>query len=292
MNKKISRRSFLKRIGKVSFVTAITGLIGHHYIKHWEPFWIDMTELKLTHPLIPPVFNNFKIVQFSDTHLGFQMDEDKLKKTIQIISLQNPDMIIFSGDLIDNLLTFFEYDQVIALLSTLTSTYGKFAVYGNHDHGGWGTEKYREIMEASGYKILQNDASILKISEHSKIAIAGIDDAMLGKPDFIKTFKAIPKNTFTLLISHAPDLAEEAKNFPVHFQISGHTHGGQVQLPFVGPLITPPFGEKYTNGLYTISPTFSLYVNRGLGTTRLPYRFLSRPEITLFTLFNKNLEEE
>jgi predicted MPP superfamily phosphohydrolase len=74
--------------------------------------------------------------------------------------------------------------------------------------------------------------------------------------------------------------------------MSGHTHGGQVQLPLFGPLITPPHGEKYTEGLYSISPTFSLYVNRGLGTTRLPYRFLSRPEITVYTLFNKNIEED
>lgn len=292
MNKKISRRSFLKKLGKLSFVTAITGFFGHTYIKHFEPFWIDMTKIKVNHPLIPPKFNNFKIVQFSDTHIGFHLDEDKLEKVMDLIDGQKPDLIIFSGDLIDNLLTFFEYDQVIALLSQLTAKYGKFAVYGNHDHGGWGTEKYQEIMKASGYKILQNDAFIIELNDQSRIAIAGIDDAMLGKPDFIKTFKHIPKNTFTLLISHAPDLADEAKNFPVHFQISGHTHGGQVQMPFFGPLITPPFGEKYTDGLYSISPTFSLYVNRGLGTTRLPYRFLSRPEITLYTLFNKNLEED
>uniref|UniRef100_UPI0015C4BCD8 metallophosphoesterase n=1 Tax=Escherichia coli TaxID=562 RepID=UPI0015C4BCD8 len=80
-------------------------------------------------------------VQFSDTHLGFQLDFDYFEKIIQRISKEEPDLIIFSGDLVDNLLSFYEYEEIIIYLNYLQAPYGKFAVYGNHDHGGWGTDK-------------------------------------------------------------------------------------------------------------------------------------------------------
>lgn len=288
MSRKISRRSFLKRVGKVSIASIVTGMIGHFYIKHIEPKWIEITHQPIHHPLIPPSFNNFRIIQFSDTHLGFHLDFDQFEKIIQTISNQFADCIIFSGDLVDNLLSFFEFEHVILLLSQLQAPFGKFAVYGNHDHGGWGTEKYADIMRASGFTLLRNESVFIEIASDEQITLTGIDEPILGKPDIKKAVKNIPAEQFTILISHAPDLADDVKNYPVHLQISGHTHGGQVQMPLVGPLITPPMGQKYTDGFYELTDNFSLYVNRGLGTTRLPYRFLSRPEITLFTLHNKN----
>lgn len=284
LNKQISRRSFLKKLGKVIAGSALVGIVGQAYMKYIEPNWIEVTRQNIIHPLIPPIFNDFKIVQFSDTHLGFQLDFDHFEKIIQTISKEEPDLIIFSGDLVDNLLSFYEYEEIIIYLNYLQAPYGKFAVYGNHDHGGWGTDKYKQIMEASNFKLLRNESQNIKIGNDGEIIIAGIDDAMLGQPDFEKTFSSIQERYFTLLISHAPDLIEEAKHYPVDFQISGHTHGGQVQLPFIGPLITPPYGQKYVEGSYDISDHLRLYVNRGLGTTRLPYRLLSRPEITIFTL--------
>lgn len=291
MDKNISRRSFLKKILQISYGAALLGAIGHIYVKYIEPNWLEITRLTISHPLIPPVFNNFKIVQLSDTHFGFQLDEHQFKKIIQTISSEKPDVIIFSGDLVDNLLSFFEYDPMVAFLSHLSAPFGKFAVYGNHDHGGWGTEKYQEVMSASDYILLKNEAYPVQMNG-DEIFIAGIDEPILGKPNLQKTFQNHDRDKFTILISHAPDLAEEAKFYPAHLQLSGHTHGGQVQLPFFGPFITPPFGQKYTEGLYKISNDFFLYVNRGLGTTRLPYRFLARPEITVFTLTNIDKKEK
>jgi len=284
LNKQISRRSFLKKMGKMIAGSALFVIVGQAYMKYIEPNWIEVTRQNISHPLIPPIFNDFKIVQFSDTHLGFQLDFDHFEKIIQTISKEEPDLIIFSGDLVDNLLSFYEYEEIIIYLNYLHAPYGKFAVYGNHDHGGWGTNKYKQIMEASNFKLLRNESQKIKIGNDGEIIIAGVDDAMLGQPDFEKTFSSIQERNFTLLISHAPDLIEEAKHYPVDLQISGHTHGGQIQLPFIGPLITPPYGKKYVEGSYDISEHLRLYVNRGLGTTRLPYRLLSRPEITIFTL--------
>ncbi|WAA11282.1 metallophosphoesterase [Fervidibacillus albus] len=284
MNKKISRRRFLKK-SALSIATLLIGSISTHiYMNRIEPNWIETVRIDLTHPFIPDSFHGLKIIQFSDTHLGFHFDVQQLEKVVKIISNENPDLIVFSGDLVDNLLSFFQWDETIRLLHQLNAPMGKFAVYGNHDHGGWGSNKYKQLMESSGFAILQNEAVSIKNDTGDQFTLAGVDDAMLGKPDFEKTFIDLPKDTFTLLISHAPDLADEAANFPVHFQLSGHSHGGQVQFPFIGPLITPPYGNKYVEGLYTVTENFSVYVNRGLGTTRLPYRLFSRPEITAFTL--------
>ncbi len=95
------------------------------------------------------------------------------------------------------------------------------------------------------------------------------------------------ENVFKILLSHAPDLADQTIQYGVEWQLSGHSHGGQIKIPFVGALVTPPFAEKYTEGFYQINKlgkSLSLYVNRGIGTTRLPFRFLSKPEITVFRL--------
>ncbi|WAA13224.1 metallophosphoesterase [Fervidibacillus halotolerans] len=272
-----------------SVAALLIGSISTHlYMKNIEPKWIETVKIDLTHPLIPNSFDHFKIVLFSDTHLGFQFDLTQMERVVEIISNEDPDLIVFSGDLVDNLLSFFEWEQTIQILRLLSAPMGKFAVYGNHDHGGWGSNKYKQIMESSGFTILQNEAVSIKNEAGDQFILAGIDDAMLGKPDFKKTFSNHPEKTFTILISHAPDLADEAASYPVHYQLSGHSHGGQVQFPFIGPVITPPYGRKYYEGLYSVTKSFSVYVNRGLGTTRLPYRLFARPEITTFTFKSVN----
>jgi len=286
-NERVSRRKFLKRMG--------TGLAGvllfsaslHGYGKYVEPNWLEVQRFDFIHPNIPKEFEGFTILQFSDTHLGFHFSLEKFENILGTIRRENPDMVVFTGDLVDNLLSFISTTETIALLDSIHAPYGKYACFGNHDHGGWGTEKYRDMMRMGGFRLLQNEWVFIR-KGNSQIIVAGIDDALLGKPDFPGTLGSLDGNDFTLLLSHAPDLADQARNFPVHLQLSGHTHGGQVKLPLIGPVILPRMGKKYSEGFYTLSDNFSLYVNRGLGMTELPYRFLSRPEITLFTLRTKD----
>jgi uncharacterized protein len=283
MQKKVSRRTFLKKLGKGVIGVILTGAVGYVYSRDIEPKWIETNRYNILHPLIPSAFQNFKIVQFSDTHLGFHLDLVQFEKIMTKISDEKPDLIVFSGDLVDNLLTFVEVEEVTVFLNYLTAPFGKLAVYGNHDHGGYGSEKYLQIMQTSGFTLLKNETIQIR-KNNNWITVSGIDDAILGKPDFKEISRTLSNDSFNILISHAPDLADEVSIVPIHLQLSGHTHGGQVQVPFYGPLITPPYGEKYNEGFYNISKDFLLYVNRGLGTTRLPLRFFSRPEITVFTL--------
>jgi len=112
----------------------------------------------------------------------------------------------------------------------------------------------------------------------------------LGKPNLEQTFNNTDPNSFTLFLAHEPDYADQTVDYRVDLQLSGHSHGGQIRLPIIGALITPPGGKKYVHGLHTFdipSDTRMVYTNRGIGTSHIPVRFLCRPEITVLTLRRK-----
>ena len=257
--------------------------LGYLYIRYIEPKYIEISKHTVNHPLLPQNFDNIKIVQFSDTHIGHFFDLDDTKKVVDLINNLEPDLVFFTGDLLDEPNKYDKINEVAPILKEIKAPLGKFFIYGNHDHGGYGSDIYKEIMEEADYKLLLNNSTIIQL-EGEEIIVAGLDDVMLGKPDFSATFKDIPPNKYLILLVHEPDVAPTSADLGAHLQLSGHSHGGQIQLPFIGPLVTPPLGSTYYEGHYSIGDTnMSLFVNRGLGTTRLPFRFLSRPEISLYT---------
>ncbi|PLR75855.1 metallophosphoesterase [Bacillus sp. V3-13] len=286
MAKKVTRRKFIKRVFVAMFSCLAASLGAVFYAREIEPKLLDVNTYQIQNPGIPKGFEGFKIVQFSDTHLGFQYDLKQLKRLVEKINQLEPDLILFTGDLMDAPNKYEDTDKIAPILTRLNASFGKFAVYGNHDHGGYGSDIYKEIMNDSGFSLLLNESRRIELIDHSSIYVIGVDDAMLGKPNLNASIQNIPEDAYQILLSHAPDLADEAAALDIGLQLSGHSHGGQVQIPFVGALITPPFAERYREGFYEVGgdAPLTLYVNRGLGTTRLPFRFLSRPELTIFTL--------
>ena len=286
MANKQTRRIFLKRTFG-SFLT-ILGLSsgGYLYANRIEPSLLDIQKLQIKHPLIPNSFDGIKIIQFSDTHLGFQYNLHQFNKLVEKINLLKPDIILFTGDLMDEPNQYTEINKLMPILKKLNAPLGKYCIFGNHDHGGYGSEIYRNIMESTDFSVLLNESAPIVLRDGSTIYLLGIDDAMLGRPNLPKALQNVPKNTFKILLSHAPDLADTTSQYPVHWQLSGHSHGGQIKIPFLGALVTPPFAQLYPEGLYSIGEhnPLSLYVNRGIGTTRLPFRLMSKPELTVFTL--------
>jgi predicted MPP superfamily phosphohydrolase len=286
MKKKITRRAFIKGTLGGLFTLFGVGLGGYTYANRIEPQILDVNHQYIQHRFIPKSFDGIRMIQFSDTHLGFQYTLGQLTSLIKKIMALRPDLILFTGDLLDAPNKFSEINRLVQLLEQLSAPLGKYCIYGNHDHGGYGTELYRNLMETAGFTVLLNEAHPIKLKDGGHIYLVGIDDAMLGQPDLALALKHVPPLSFKLLLSHAPDWADRVAAYPIQWQLSGHSHGGQVKIPFVGALITPPFARKYTEGLYKIGNTgsLSLYVNRGIGTTRLPFRFMARPELTVFTL--------
>ncbi len=284
MKKKLTRRVFLKTTFGTLLAILGLGSGGYVYAHNIEPALVDVQPVRMDHPLIPKSFNGIRIVQFSDTHLGFHYNLGQLTKMVAKINDLHPDIVLFTGDLMDDPQTYKEPEKIIPLLREIHAPLGKYSIYGNHDHGGYGTNLYKQIMEEGKFTLLRNSSAQIVSADGSRIVLIGIDDAMLGRPDFVLAQNHLSEGQFKILLSHAPDLADQASQYPIHWQVSGHSHGGQVKIPFIGPLIIPPFARKYQEGQYLIGDRLNLYVNRGLGTTRLPFRFLARPELTIYTL--------
>ncbi|KFN01627.1 metallophosphoesterase [Bacillus clarus] len=281
--KQLSRRNFLKTGIRTCFYTFITAGIGYYYAKYVEPHFLSFTHHTLKSSLIPKSFHGMKIIQFSDLHLGYYFSLQHLSHVVSKINATRPDIVLFTGDLIDDYQTYSETPFVSSILRTIQAPFGKFAIYGNHDHGGYGTEYYKQIMYDSEFQLLQNKEKRIRLLDHSEISIFGIDDMLLGKPEIEATLRNAKQDIYTIVLVHEPDIAPKISEFPINLQLSGHSHGGQVQIPFLGPIITPVLAKYYTEGFYHIHDLL-LYVNRGLGRTRVPFRFMARPEITIFTL--------
>lgn len=227
---------------------------------------------------------NIKIVQFTDTQLGEFYSLSQLEKAVKKINKQNPDIVLFTGDLIDKASQYKDIDKVTSIMSNINSKLGKYAVWGNHDYGSGGHKYYENIMIKSGFKILVNETVSIPINKDKNITISGLDEVMFGKPDAKSIEKNINNNDMNILMLHEPDLISEFDHSNIDLAVAGHSHGGQVALPFIGAIITPPFGEKYTKGFYEINDRTKLYVNSGLGNTRSPFRLMNIPEISVFNV--------
>ncbi|MEK4127216.1 metallophosphoesterase [Anoxybacillus sp. FSL W8-0382] len=278
----MKRRDFLKTFFSLFVKGALLSTAGYMYAKYIEPRRLTVRRYDVVHPLIPKSFDGCRLLQFSDVHIGYHYTVRHFRQVVEQINALDPHLICFTGDLLDEPNKYEHVETITTLLKQLHAPLGKFCIYGNHDHGGYGTDIYKRMMTASGFRLLVNEWVTIERG-HERIAIAGLDDFMLGKPNFAKTVQQLPKETYTIALIHEPDLVTQASVYPFHLQLSGHSHGGQIQLPWIGPLVTPPLAKQYVEGFYDIGQ-LTLYVNRGLGTTRMPFRFLTPPELTLFTL--------
>lgn len=222
---------------------------------------------------------DLKIIQFSDTHVKNTKKQRHLEKVIQKINEANADIIFFTGDLIDDPSQFDYQTELIAVLSKLQAKHGKFAIYGNHDHGGYGTETYLEIMRESGFTLLINEDAQLTIHDIA-LNITGLDDMILGRPDgALLTGERAHPHAYQILLAHEPDFVDALQSDRYDLMLAGHSHGGQIQLPFLDALIRPIGAKLYTEGIFDHIST-KLYVDTGTGTTRIPFRFLVPPQIT------------
>ncbi|MCA1029861.1 metallophosphoesterase [Bacillus timonensis] len=285
MTKKYTRRSFLKYAASLFTTSVIASSFGYFYARYVEPKQLAFSTYSIPHAKVPTSFDGVRIIQFSDTHLGHFFDLDRLSEVVDEINRKKPDIVFFTGDLMDAPNAFPYAEDIVPILSKINAPLGKFSIYGNHDHGGYGSDIYKNIMALSDFHLLSNSHHLIKSEGGEEIIIAGLDDVMLGRPDFQYTFKNMNPDLYTIMLVHEPDVAPSSEMYGADLQLSGHSHGGQIQLPFIGPIVTPPLATDYYEGKYEIGPTaMPLFVNRGLGTTRLPFRFMSKPEISIYTL--------
>ena len=232
---------------------------------------------------LPANARGVRICAFSDTHLGFGYDAAMLEEAAETIDAQDPDLIVFLGDLYDDYGKLSpdtrQEDEVIAVLSLLSAPAGKYAVLGNHDYAGNVQRDIDRILTAAGFTVLYDEAVELPMYG---LCVYGARDRIYGGADpAAYTPKA---GYYNVVLSHEPDVFDEMKG--VDLMLSGHTHGGQIRVPFVGTLVDSTYGRRYTSGLYSDSRG-QIYVTRGLGMTILKLRFLCPPEISVLNIGGK-----
>ncbi|MGE6538076.1 metallophosphoesterase [Bacillus luti] len=280
--------NFKKIIITVFISIVMISVSMYYYATEIERKLITVTWNEVKASNLPKEFNNKKILQFSDVHLGPEFSLKQLEDLVGKMNELHPDIVVFTGDLIDKFGTYSaEREEAKVILQKIHAPLGKYAVFGNHDRGGGGSLFYKKYMEEAGFSVLVNEVQKIKAYNGNYITISGLDDFLLGKPQIDSTLKHLRQQDFNMLLVHEPDVVDKITRYPVDFQMSGHSHGGQVQIPFVGPLITTKLAESYVEGMYELEgkdkPLY-LYVNRGIGTTRIPVRFWSVPEISVFVL--------
>jgi uncharacterized protein len=253
---------------------AILGVACMLYGSFIEPYWIEVKKVEI--PTNKLHQTTVRLVQISDTHCTIRPLNEK--KTVEIINRLKPDIIVFTGDSANNSRGLRRFKET---LGKLEAPLGKFAVRGNIDALFW---PGADIFGGTGF--VELDGNSIEINKNEeKIWITGISWEKEGKPGGV--LKKVPEDCFSVFLCHLPDLAEDLNGMHVDLYLAGHTHGGQIALPFYGAIITlSKFGKKYESGEYKVGSAI-LYVNRGLGLAggiNPKMRFFARPEITVFDL--------
>lgn len=276
----VRRRAFLKWMGALGMVAG-AGALNVAYGYNIEPNEIQVEHVEIVLPRLPGAFDGMTIAQLSDLHLGPYVTEDHLTKAVQMTSALQPDAIVLTGDLVNSS---WRYIQPCAkILSGLQAPLGVYAVLGNHDYWVGFLNLMVNSLAKTGITLLRNQAVPITRGR-SKIYFVGIDDMWLQLANLKRALDTVPHNACKIALMHEPDFADISAQAEIDLQLSGHSHGGQVRVPFWGPLILPKYGEKYPMGFYRVGNFTRLYTTRGVGLLPPAVRFNCPPEITLLTL--------
>ncbi len=256
----------------------------------WGNTALTVTKITVSSEKIPPAFSGFRIAHISDLHNAeFGKDNQKL---LQKLSDSNPDIIVITGDLVDGNRTDLEVAAAFAEESVKIAP--SYYVTGNHEASISEYGELKNRLEAAGVHVLEDEEAFLE-REGEKILLFGLSDPNFsmesewsgGASAIVKEKLKKWKNQgkYTILLSHRPELFKTYVSAGIDLVFSGHAHGGQFRLPFVGGLIAPDQGlfPKYDAGLYTEKGT-NMVVSRGLGNSIIPIRFNNRPEIVVVDL--------
>ncbi len=215
----------------------------------------------------------------TDTHVGPTVSAADLDRAMQLIMAEEPDLLLLGGDYVS------ESPRFLPETANIIGSYvgnlpmGALAVFGNHDYAN-DAPRMERLLSGQGIRVLRNEAVSLPASA---LWIAGIDDAVLSVPDVAGTFEQIPEHAPVVALWHEPDGADEVAPHGAILQLSGHSHGGQVRLPFLGHVAAPSGGRRYVSGLYNASG-MPVYTSHGVGAYRPPLRYRCAPEVTLISL--------
>lgn len=281
--------SFLKLF--ITIILLIIVILAYGFLI--EPTLITVKEQKITITNLPDNFNGFKIVHISDLHYGRVFNEKSLKKLVQSINEQEPDIVVLTGDLIDKdtKMTNSLAEKISNQLNKIDSTTGKYAISGEDDLK---FDEWTNIITNSGFTNLNNSYDTIYKNGYESIFIAGlstnqdklnVNEKLKAPIEYLNSFE---KNgpIYKILLIHEPDTINDMSTNPFDLILAGHSHGGQIRLPLIGPIIIQEGAKKYHENHYKIENS-DLYISNGLGVSDFNFRLFNTPSYNLYRLVKK-----
>ena len=258
---------------------------------YYQNNYLEVTNYSLENEKIPSSFNDYKIAQISDFH---NTKSKKLTNSlIEKLKKEQPNIIVITGDLIDARKT--DIDVATHFIEEISNIAPIYYVTGNHEVSTKDYEKLKENLISNNVVILENTSILLK-EQDEEINLLGIDDPSIIRDSFIDDSTitktnleniSYDKEKYSILLSHRPELFDIYASLDMDLVLTGHAHGGQIRIPFIGGVIAPNQGifPKYTSGVFKKDST-TMIVSRGIGNSILPFRINNRPELVIITLKN------
>ena len=285
----LSRRQFLRQLARRSFIPGVLagGMIAGYATYETKRCTINRVELAPRN--LPPSFDGMTIAFIADTHHGPLNPLDHINHAVDLTNALRPDLVLLGGDYVERHRAYTPggnhrhyIDPGVAALARLNAPMGRFAVLGNHDYMV-NAALTRRALAKNGLVELTNRGVWLERGG-ARLRVCGFDDYHCGRPRQAPALGEMTAQDAAICFTHNPDLVESIRDPRVDLVLSGHTHGGQIVLPFIGaPVTASDFGQKYLQGLRQ-GPSARVFVSRGVGTIGLPFRLACPPEVVLITL--------
>ncbi|HWV25102.1 MAG TPA: metallophosphoesterase, partial [Thermomicrobiales bacterium] len=267
--------------GYISLFVVAIGIPTALYARFVAPFRLRITHLMVQLPRTHRHLDGTTLAFVTDTHVGPHFSAKHLEPVVRILRRAHPDVVLFGGDYISESPRYVaEAREPLAAMAS-TAVYGAWGILGNHDIANI-RQRVLGGLADTGITFLQNDATQVT-TQKGTFWIAGVDDILLGKDRPAIAFEQIPADALTIALWHEADHAERMEPFGPLLMLSGHSHGGQIRLPWIGAIAAPKLGKKYDSGRYEIG-NMTLYVSNGIGMYRPPVRLNCPPEVVLVKL--------
>ncbi|HLU34312.1 MAG TPA: metallophosphoesterase [Thermomicrobiales bacterium] len=275
-------RALLRKAAALSLVGAVGVVAGAGlYARFIHPFRPRVNHQFVELPRAHKHLDGVTIAFVTDLHVGPHFTAEDLEPTIQALRHLRADIVLFGGDYISESPRYLADVQEPLTRMASTARIGSWGMLGNHDVANI-RSRVMEMLEPTGIRILTNESVEIETGK-GPLWLVGIDDILLGHADLDAAFAGVPADAPRIAMWHEPDRAELVEPYGPFLLLSGHTHGGQVRLPIVGPIATPKLGKRYVSGRFTFGD-MTLFVSNGIGMYRPPVRFNCPPEIVVFTL--------
>jgi predicted MPP superfamily phosphohydrolase len=274
--KKVSRRQFLK----YACSSTSLGLLASYPI-FIERYIVLTNMYRIAVPNLPKAFSGFRIVHLTDLHYGLLVPLGLIRRVIERANQLKPDLIVCTGDYVHEKNSTKQIDQVWPVLSQLSAPSGVFSVLGNHDH--WAdTARSDYWLERTEQGLRHKLARIEREGQYFWMAGAG--DLWEDHRSLDGLLNKVPTADCRIVLAHNPDTADTDYTFRVDLMLSGHTHGGQVNIPFIGTPVLPVLNKDYSSGLKQSPRGCTVFISKGIGWAIYPVRFNCFPEIAVLEL--------